>query len=124
MRNDRVLAIGLIVTALVSLVAVALDIGGPVRALVAIPFVLAGPGLAMSLLMGTMSNEARILVAIAGSVATTTLVSLLLLLVGLWSGGLGIAVLTTIVLLVCVDVLRRDPTEDEISPTPHVELPG
>lgn len=113
MSDERRLAGALIVTAVGAVALVVLDTTGPIRALTTIVLLLAGPGLALSLLMGPMSLAARTVVAVAGSVATVTLVSLLLLFAGVWSGPLGVACVAAIVSVLSVDVLRRDPTSSE-----------
>lgn len=129
MSTRGALVVGLMAGAVGCLLAVALDVDGPVRATVTVPFLLFGPGLALSLMMGPMSLEARVVVAAAGSVSAATLVSLLLLLVGLWSGVLGVALLATTVLLICAGELRRDPNGPASDPTanpltPEAELPA
>ncbi len=105
----RPVALGLIAAALAAVLAVVVDVGGPVRALLTVPFLLLGPGLAISLPMGPMAGASRVLVAVAGSVAATTLVSLLLLLTGVWSAGLGVGLLAVIVVSIAVLQLR-DPS--------------
>lgn len=84
-----------------ALVLVALDAGGPIRALVTALALLVAPGLAASLAMGPMSIEARVLVSLVGSVVLMTAVSLPMALIGSWSPtvGLWIVALVSIALV-------------------------
>ena len=113
----RPLAIGVIVAALGAVFAVAVGLDGPVRAVLTIPFLLLGPGLAVSLSMGPMTAPSRLLVAVTGSVAATTLVSLLLLFTGVWSAGLGVALLAAVAIAIALRPLRAPTRLDPDAPT-------
>lgn len=125
MTADRRLALGLIVLTVVAVVVVGFGVSGPFRQAITLTFVLAAPGLALSLPMGPMAVEARFVVAVAGSVAVVTLVSLVLLLAGAWSSGLGLAVLTVPVLALSIRSLRRTPVAsagETTAPTPEATM--
>lgn len=115
--DRRVLAGGLLALTLATLLLAVVGADGPVAGAVSLVFVLVAPGLALSLPMGPMSPEARVLVSIVGSAALATVTSLLLLATGWWSGGLGLAVLATIVILLAGRALRQNSPD---LPTPPV----
>ncbi len=113
---DRRIAVGLIALTIATALLVVLDVGGPARVAVTLGFTLVAPGLALSLLMGPMSIEARLLVALAGSAALATVVSVALAAAGGLSGGLGLTALAAIVSMIALPVARRrgppaDPTD-------------
>ncbi len=117
MTIDRRIAAGLIALTGCTVVLFVADAGGPVRQLVALAFMLVGPGLALSLVMGPMAPGARFLVALAGSASIVALVSLVLLAAGSWSAGFGLTLLAAFVLTVSTRTLRRTALDPDDAPT-------
>jgi len=118
--DDRRVAGGLLALTFATLLSAVSGVDGPVAGAVSLVFVLVAPGLALSLPMGPMSVEARLLVSVAGSAALATVTALLLLAAGRWSGGLGLAVLATIVILLAGRAVRLGPHHPPDPPQPPV----
>lgn len=114
---DRRLVEATSLVATISVVAAGLDMRDAPVGIVVLVFLLLGPGFALTLLMGPMHAEARLLASVAGSVALGTLTSLALLAAGMWSGLLGVAILAAFTQVCVVVALRRRRTAD--APTPH-----
>lgn len=112
MTVDRRVSLAAAAFAAVTLVLVVADVGGPVRAAATAVFVLVVPGLLVSSVMGPMSGAARALVSVVGSVSIATLLSLLLLAAGLWSGALAQTVLSIAVIAAVVSGRRRTTSDD------------
>jgi hypothetical protein len=74
---------------LVVTVLVAVGVRGPLPGAVTLVFIAFAPGLALSLHMGPMAGEARLLISAVGSAALGAVVSIALLYVDLWSGRLA-----------------------------------
>lgn len=91
-----------------AIVLVGLDADGVLRQVTTALVVLAAPGLAASLAMGSMSIEARVLVSAVGSAALLTVVAMVLALLGLSSPTTGLWVSALVALaLILVPLLRR-----------------
>ena len=89
----------------------ALDVSGPLRALVTIGFLVVCPGMSLTRLIDLGDALTEMTLAIAMSVALTGLVGGTLLYFGLWSPGAGSAILVAIALgALAADLLkeRRD----------------
>lgn len=97
MTRDRRLDAVLVAASLVALVVVAVDVEGPVRAVVGLGFVLLVPGFALARAMGPMSPAARALVTVAAGLAVATMVAVLLVAAGVWSPVLAVALLAGVV---------------------------
>lgn len=119
MTNDRRIAAGLLMLAAATVLLVVGGVDGPVRSVLSLVFMLVAPGLALCLLMGPMSIEARLLVSFAGSAASVTTVSVALVATDVWSAGLGLVVLAAFVSIVALHVLRfRPPVDDPTAREP------
>jgi hypothetical protein len=108
---DRRLVIGLSALATAAVVVVAVDLPGTLGGLVVLAFVLLGPGLAGTLLMGPMAGEARVLASLAGSVALGVVVSVAMALTDTWSTLLGVAALALFTQTCVIVALRRHADE-------------
>lgn len=108
MSRARWVGVALLVLSVVALVLVVLDVRGPIRGGAAVLLVLIAPGLALSLSMGPLSPELRLLVAIAASVALATVISVLLVATGVWSNSLATALLAGATVL-AVGAVRTPP---------------
>jgi hypothetical protein len=110
-------------TSIVVMAMVALDLRGALPGALTLGFIGFAPGLALSLPMGPMAVEARVLIAAIGSAAVGAVVSVALLLTDLWSGRLGcfcIAVVTQAVAVTAI-YLDRTPTRpgDDVDAGPQ-----
>ncbi len=77
---------------------VAVDLGGPVRAFVTLVALLVAPGLAATRAMGPMEPETRALITVVTSAALTATIATVMSVIGRWSPGVGLAVVTAITL--------------------------
>ena len=78
------------------------DARAAVRAIVVLPFLLVGPGLAVVELIGLSDVLERVVLAIAVSFALEVIVSLAMLYGGVWSASLGISILTGIAVVAAI----------------------
>ncbi len=116
----RLVPVALLASTLLVAMFVVLDIGGVLGGTVRLVYLVGAPGLAITIPMGAMSQEVRLLVAVAAGAGTVTLVSLLLLAVGLWSGTLGFLVLAAVVVTLAGSELRRSGDRSaDLNEPPH-----
>jgi hypothetical protein len=114
--NTAPVAKALSVASLVVAAMAALEVRGPLPAAVTLAFLGLAPGLALSLHMGPMAGEARLLISAVGSAAVGTMVSLGLLYADFWSGRLGlfcVALLTQVTALAAIALDRTVAQPDD-----------
>jgi hypothetical protein len=100
----RVLTVAsIVVTAMV-----AVDLRGGLPGAVTLAYLGFAPGLALSLHMGPMAGEARLLIAAVGSAAVGAVISVALLYTGLWSGRLGFFCIAAVTQSAVVAAIRLD----------------
>jgi hypothetical protein len=89
---------------------VALGVRGTVPGALTLAFIGFAPGLALSLHMGPMAGEARVLIAAVGSAAVGAVVSVALLATDLWSGRLGFFCIAVVTQAVAAAAIRLHRT--------------
>ena len=105
----RVLCVAsIVVTAMV-----AVDLRGALPGAATLAFIVLAPGLALSLHMGPMAGEARLLISAVGSAAVGAVMSVALLYTGLWSGRLGFFCIAAVTQAAAVAAIRRDRTPSQ-----------
>jgi len=103
----------MVVTALV-----AVNVRGALPGAATLAFIGLAPGLALSLHMGPMAREARLLISAVGSAAVGALISVALLFTGLWSGRLSFFCVAAVTQAAAVAAIRRHRTPSQ----PEVDL--
>ena len=93
MRFQRLLPAIVLAAFLLAAVGIVTDSAGPLRPILTLPFLLAGPGLAWAGRLGDWHPVPLAAIAIALSLALAILVAALLLLLDLWSPPLGFMLL-------------------------------
>jgi hypothetical protein len=99
MKADRTLGVTLILATGLLWALYALGVDSPVRALVAIGYLLVAPGLAVMSLLDLAQRWAAALLAVALSLGIVTVVATALLLANLWTPGRALAIVGCITLL-------------------------
>ena len=113
--TDRNLRIVLGALTLVAGTLYLVDLGGPVRYLVVVPFVLVCPGLAWARLLRIGDAADTLGVGIALSIALVTLVAQAMALASWWSPGVGYLVLAALT-GAGLALEPREPAEPEAAP--------
>jgi hypothetical protein len=103
---------------------VALDVRGVLPGALTLAFIGFAPGLALSLHMGPMAGEARVLIAAVGSAAVGAVVSVALLSTDLWSGRLGFFCIAVVTQVVAVAAIHLDRTPPLRSPATQANATG
>lgn len=96
------------ITSIVVTAMVVVDVRGALPAVATLAFVGFAPGLALSLHMGPMTGEARLLISAVGSAAVGAATSIALLYTGLWSGRVGFFCVAAVTGATAVAAVRRD----------------
>jgi hypothetical protein len=89
---------------------VAFDLRGALSGAVTLAFIGFAPGLALSLHMGPMAREARVLVSVVGSAAVGAVISVALLYADLWSGRLTFFCIALVTQAAAAAAIRLDRT--------------
>ena len=92
----------ILLLALAALAAVALDLGGPVRSIAVLPFVLVGPGLALTAWLGVSDPLLELTLMVVLSVAVETILAVMLIYVDVWSPELALVLCVGVVLAALV----------------------
>ena len=101
------------VAAIVVTAMVAVDLRGALPGAATLAFIGFAPGLALSLHMGPMAGEARLLISAVGSAVVGAVISVALLYTGLWSGRLGFFCIAVVTQAAAVAAIRLDRTPSQ-----------
>jgi hypothetical protein len=99
MKTDRAIGAALILATALTWALYALDVETPVRAALAVAYLLVAPGLAVMSLLDLAQRWAVAVLAVAVSLGLVTVAATALLLVNLWTPGRALAIVGCMTLL-------------------------
>jgi hypothetical protein len=101
------------VAAIVVTAMVAVELRGTLPGAATLAFLGFAPGLALSLHMGPMAGEARLLISVVGSAAVGAVISIGLLYTDLWSARVGFFCTAVVTEALAVAAIRLDRTPSQ-----------
>lgn len=121
MTRDRIMSLSIVAATLLTWLLFAIDADSPLRAVVAIAFLLAGPGLAIVTLFEIEQPLTALTLAVAASLGLETVVATALLEAGMWTPGRALAIVGTVTLAAVAAHLAGASFRPRAAPVENVQ---